>query len=141
MRDQTFSELRQSLLRSGVAARHVRRMLIELHDHLDDLQREGLARGIDPFQARDRALRTIGDQRVLAGKILERPELRTWEYRYPRIARICYPLAYVLLLPTAPVFAGVARASIIARWGAALMLSAAVTATMFLAMQLSIALA
>lgn len=140
MRDQTFSELRHSLLASGVAPRQVRRMLIELHDHLDDLQQEAVQKGCDPFQAHHRALRAIGDQRLLARKILERPELKTWVYRYPRVARIYYPVAYVLLLPTAPVFAGVARASMIARWGAALMLSATVTAAMFLAMQLSIAL-
>ena len=140
MRDQTFSELRHSLLASGVAPRHIRRMLIELHDHLDDLQREALGKGCDPFQAHDRALRAIGDPRLLATRIIERPELRTWVYRYPRIARICYPVAYVLLLPAAPLFAGAARASMIARWGAALMLSATVTAAMFLAMQLSIAL-
>jgi len=140
MRDRTFSELRHSLLASGIAPRHVRRMLIELHDHLDDLQQEAVQKGCDPFQAHQRALRAIGDQRLLARKILERPELKTWVYRYPRIARIYYPVAYVLLLPAAPVFAGVARASMIARWGAALMLSATVTAAMFLAMQLSIAL-
>lgn len=140
MRDQTFRDLRHAMQTSGVAPRHIRRMVLELHDHLDDLQREAIADGCDPFQAHARAVEKIGDQNLLARKILEHSELKTWVYRYPRIARFYYPVAYVLLLPAAPVFAGVARASMIARWGAALMLSATVTAAMFLAMQLSIAL-
>ena len=140
MRDHTFRELRCSMQNSGVAPRHIRRMVLELHDHLDDLKQEAVANGCDPFQAHARAVREIGDQKILARKILEHSELKTWVYRYPRVARLYYPVAYVLLLPAAPVFAGVARASMIARWGAALMLSATVTAAMFLAMQLSIAL-
>ena len=140
MRDQTFAELRRSLLDSGVAPGHVKRMLMELHDHLDDLQQEAIEKGCDPFQAHDRALRQIGDQRLLARKIIERPELRSWAYRHPKVARIYYPIAYVLLLPAAPVFAGVARPSMVARWSAALMLGATVTAAMFLVMQLSISL-
>lgn len=139
MGDQTFNDLRRTLLESGVASRHVRRLVAELHDHLDDLQQEAHADGCDGVAANDRAMRKIGDQRLLARKILERPELRSWVYRYPRVARIYYPIAYVLLLPAAPVFAGVARASQLARWGAALLLSATVTAAMLLGMQLSIA--
>jgi len=140
MGDQTFDDLRRSLLESGVAPRHVRRLILELRDHCDDLRHEALAAGCDPAAATARAMRRIGDQQVLAGKILGIAELRTWAYRYPRLARVCYPIAYVLLLPAAPVFAGMARASILARWGAALLLSATVTAAMFLGMQLSIAL-
>lgn len=140
MRDQTFADLRKFLLESGVAPRHVRRMLAELHDHLDDLRQEAIENGCHGVAADDRALRKIGDQQLLARKILEISALRTWVYRYPGIARIYYPIAYVLLLPIAPVFAGVARASLVARWGAALMLSATVTAAMLLGMQLSIAL-
>ena len=47
-------------------------------------------------------------------------------------------LAYLALLPTRPLFAGVARAPEIARWGACMMLGAVITAAMFLAMQISI---
>jgi hypothetical protein len=53
---------------------------------------------------------------------------------------VVLPLAYVALLPTSPLFAGAARAQTIARWGACLMLSAAITGAMFLAMQISILL-
>lgn len=139
MADQTFDYLRGALLESGVAPRHVRRLLAELHDHLDDLHCEALATGCDAGAARERAVRRMGDQRLLTREILERIDLRTWEYRYPRVARFYYPIAYVLLLPLAPVFAGVARVSMLARWGAALLLGGTVTAAMLLGMQLSIA--
>jgi hypothetical protein len=76
----------------------------------------------------------------LARKIAGIPELRTWAYRYPRIARVYYPIACVLLLPAVPVFAGLAQPMILARWGMALLLGAIVTAAMFLGMQLAIAL-
>lgn len=131
MRDRTFDELRQTLRESGIAPRYVKRMVLELQDHLDDLRREAVNRGCDPFEAHHGALRRIGDQQILARKFLERPELKTWDFRHPRIARIYYPVAYVLLLPLAPV---------IVRWGTALLLSATVTAAMLLAMQLSISL-
>lgn len=131
MPDRTFDELRQTLQESGIAPRYVKRMVLELHDHLDDLRREAVNRGSDPFEAQQSALQRIGDQQVLARKFLERPELKTWDYRHPRIAQLYYPVAYVMLLPFAPV---------ILRWGTALLLSATITAAMLLAMQLSISL-
>ena len=140
MRDQAFGELERRLHESGIVPWRVRRMILELHDHLDDLIQEALNNGCNPIQARVGALQKIGDENLLARKTLERSELKIWAYRYPRIARIFYPLAYILLLPFIPVFAGVANASIIARWGLALMLSITITAAMLLAMQLSISL-
>jgi len=140
MADQTFDDLRRSLLESGVAPRHVRRLVLELHDHCDDLRREALSAGCDPAAATARAVRRLGDQQVLARKMVNIPELRTWAYRYPRLARVYYPIAYAMLLPAAPLFAGMAQPSLVARWGTALLLSATVTAAMFLGMQLAIAL-
>lgn len=140
MADPTFDDLRKSLLESGIAPRHVRRLILELHDHCDDLRQEALSAGFDPAAATARAVRRLGDQQVLARKMAGIPQLRTWAYRYPRIARIYYPLACVLLLPVVPVFAGLAQPTILARWGTALLLSATVTAAMFLGMQLAIAL-
>lgn len=131
MRDHTFDELKQVLQSSGIEQRYIRRMLTELHDHFDDLQREAVRQGCHPFEAYELALTRIGDQRVLAHKFLEVPELRPWHHRHPRLALIYYPVAYVILLPAAPV---------VARWVAALSLGATITAAMMLAMQLSISL-
>lgn len=129
-----LDELRQQLLDAGVAPREVRRTIDELSDHLEDIRMA--ERGIDV----DIALARLGSLQVIADQILAQRELRTWPYRYPRIARIYMPFAYMLLLPAAPLFSGIAHASMLARWGASLLLGAAVTASMLLFMQLSITL-
>ena len=140
MPDDTFAELKDPLLASGVAPRHVRRIVAELDDHYSDLMSEALARGDSHESARRFALRQIGDQSLIAERMLEDVAFRTWIYRYPRVARVYFPVAYALLLPAAPLFAGFANPGVVARWGAALMLSAGITALMFLSMQLAIVL-
>ena len=140
MPEDTFAELREQLLDSGVAPRHVRRIIAELDDHLDDLTEEAIGRGDSAAAAHAFALRRIGDQPAIAERMLENVAFRTWIYRYPRLARFYLPVAYALALPAAPLFAGMANPGIVIRWGAALMLSAGITALMFLSMQLAIAL-
>lgn len=131
--------LRSELLESGVAPRHVRRIVAELDDHAEDLRAEAYARGMSNTDAADFATRRIGDQLQIAERILECADLRCWIYRYPRVARVYLPIAYALLLPASPVFAGFANPGIVLRWGAALMLSAGVTAGIMLVLQLAIA--
>jgi hypothetical protein len=140
MHRQSFNELRSHLLESGIAPSHVRRITAELSDHLEDLKLEALENGLSAQESELHAVNRLGDQKIIAQRILAHAEFRTWIYRYPRIARIYLPVAYALVLPAAPIFAGMANPSIVVRWGAALMLSGAVTAGMFLIMQLSIVL-
>lgn len=135
-----FPGLRKRLVELGVAPIHVRRTLLELGDHYDDLIAEANERRKSELAAAQYAADRLGDLELLARQVASRPELRCWQYRYPMAARIILPVAYLALLPTMPLFAGVAHASTIARWGASLMLGAAVTATMFLVLQVSIAL-
>jgi len=134
-----FDSLRTALLESGVAPRHVRRIVAELDDHAEDLRAEAVAQGMSGEDACVYAMRRIGDQQQIASRILESADLRSWIYRYPRVARVYLPCAYALLLPALPVFAGFANPGIVLRWSAALMLSAGVTAGMLLALQLAIA--
>lgn len=140
MPEHTFRYLRNELQDAGIAPRHVRRIVSELEDHLEDLRDEARMLGQTAEEASRYAICRIGDQKAIAERMLDAPELRTWIYRYPRVARLYLPVAYVLLLPAAPLIAGFANPGIVFRWGAALMLSAAVTAAMFLSMQLAIAL-
>ena len=140
MHKHAFQELRSHLLKSGIAPGHVRRITSELSDHLEDLRPEALDSKLTADEAEAYALGQLGDQRVIAQRILEHTELKTWVYRYPRIACIYLPIAYALLLPASPVFAGMANPSIVVRWGAALMLGGVITAAMFLGMQLAIVL-
>lgn len=129
-----FDELRRQLLDAGVTPREVARTIDELSDHLEDIRRH--ERGIGSANAAAR----LGTHKVIADQILARRELRSWPYRYPRLARLYMPFAYMLLLPAAPLFSGLAHASQVARWGASLFLGAAITASMLLFMQLSITL-
>lgn len=140
MPEQSFDELRSYLLSSGIAPRHVKRTIAELHDHLEDLENEARSNGIAPIEALAYAETRIGEHKLIARHVLAKTELKIWIYRYPRIARLYLPVAYLLLLPTAPVFAGVENASAIARWSTSLIVSAAVTAAMLLLMQIAITL-
>jgi hypothetical protein len=138
--EQSFEELRNYLLRSGIAPRHVKRTIAELNDHFEDLQLEAGSMGLSTGDASAFAESRIGAHKIIAQQMLARSELKTWIYRYPRIARCYLPVAYLLLLPVAPVFAGAENASAVARWGTSLMASAAVTAAMLLLMQIAITL-
>lgn len=140
MPEPNFDMLRDHLLKSGVASRHVVRMISELSDHCEDLATEAMRQGLSREAAKVDAMDRIGDASTIAQHVLDRPELRCWNHRYPRLARILMPLACVLISPTAPIHAGVAYAPVIGRWCACLMASGVITATMLLAMQLAIAI-
>jgi hypothetical protein len=140
MPESNLKEFEQYLLRAGVVAGRVTRFTNEIAEHLEDLQADAIAEGQSAAEAAATALQHIGDLRVIAEDIVNRPELKSWICRYPRAAVLILPITYFALLPATPLFAGVAMAPQIFRWGACLMLGAIVTAAMFLAMQLSIAL-
>ncbi len=55
-----FNQLRERLLRAGVAPRHVRRYLAELSDHLADLRAEGVREGRSLAEAESAALVRLG---------------------------------------------------------------------------------
>jgi len=67
-----------------------------------------------------------------------RRELKTWAFRFPRAAIVIYPLACLAALPAVPVVAGIANASVIARWSASLLAAGLFTAALLLLLQLSI---
>lgn len=134
-----FARLQRRLADLGVTPANIRRTLDELEDHYEDLQQEALREGRSRVAASSFATRKLGNVNDLAVEIAARPELRRWPYRHPRLARFLLPVAWFVMLPTVPLYAGVANASSIGRWGASLMLAAAVTASMFLVLQISIA--
>lgn len=135
-----LSRLRKELIRSGIAPRHVRRTLDELSDHYEDLVEQGLSDGATRLEAHAHASDILGDIHDIGDAVRARPELRSWAYRFPRVAALVYPLTFLVLLPAAPVFLGYAHANYVARWVVCLFLSAFVTAVMFLFLQLAITL-
>ena len=140
MRRPDFDALRAGLLRSGVAPRNVRRVVLELGEHYDDLVDEAVAAGMDRTDAEHQARRELGDLDRIAAEIAARPELRGWAWHHPWLALIVYPVACLAVLPAVPLIAGVAHAPALARWVGCAIVSGLVTATMLLVMQLVITL-
>jgi hypothetical protein len=78
-----FLELRERLLRAGVAPRHVRRYLNELSDHLADLRREEERAGRSPDDAEAAALARLGRVEQLAQAMIDQRRLHSWFARVP----------------------------------------------------------
>jgi hypothetical protein len=93
-----FSELRERLLRAGVAPRHVRRYLGELADHLADLTAEEERAGRSRADAESAALSRLGSPDHLAAAMIGKPQLRAWPARAPWAA---FGLAPLCLLAAA----------------------------------------
>lgn len=133
-----FSGFEKRLQYAGVAPRHRRRAVAELDAHCDDLAQAFREQGASPEAAAREAATELGNLDGIAGAIAARAELKCWYLRWPRTARVVYPVACAAVLPLAPVVAGVQHAPVIARWTTCLVLSAGFTAVLLLAMQLSI---
>lgn len=93
-----FDELRERLLRAGVAPRHVRRYLSELGDHLSDLKADERGAGRCPADAQAAALIRLGGMDHLANAMIEKRQFRSWSNRVPWII---YSLGPLLMLAVA----------------------------------------
>jgi len=138
--DPDFVSLEQRLLRQGVSLAYAHRLTLELSDHYDDLREDALKSGATKEGSSSLAGERLGTAGEIAAAVATRPELMSWIYRYPQLARVALPLAFVALLPVAPVFAGIEHAPSVLRWTCCMMLSAMFTTVLLLCMQLSIAL-
>ena len=98
-----FDDLRERLLRAGIAPRHVRRYLAELEDHLDDLIRDQRDAGYDTENAAIRARAWLGDDDDLAVAMLARPALYSLPARAPWLVFGLFPLAALTGLCAVPV--------------------------------------
>ena len=78
-----FHELREHLLRAGVAPRHVRRYLSELTDHLADLTAEEERAGRSRADAESAAFIRLGEMKYLAKAITEKRQFQSWAIRAP----------------------------------------------------------
>ena len=93
-----FPELRERLLRAGIAPRHVRRYLAELTDHLADLTTEEQARGLSPAAAHAAALARLGTPDTLTQAALTQPNARSLTARAPWAVFSLTPLALLAAL-------------------------------------------
>lgn len=78
-----FDDLRERLLRAGVAPRHVRRYLRELGDHLSDLTMDERNAGRCPADAEAAALIRLGSTDDLANAMIAQRQFRSWSDRAP----------------------------------------------------------
>jgi hypothetical protein len=78
-----FADLAETLLKGGIAPRHVRRYLAELREHLDDLTAEQRAAGYDGEDAVCRARVRLGSDQELSAAMLEQKQFRSWAARAP----------------------------------------------------------
>jgi hypothetical protein len=78
-----FNELRERLLRAGVAPRHVLRYLVELRDHLADLRTEEQRAGRSQAEADSAALARLGTTDDLAKALIEQRHFQSWCVRAP----------------------------------------------------------
>jgi hypothetical protein len=83
MPHEPFDTLRETLLKGGVAPRHVRRYLDELRDHLKDLIAQQQAQGYPPKEAFIRAHALLGRDEELAAAMLEQNQFRSLLARAP----------------------------------------------------------
>jgi len=138
MPEPNFGQLAQRLLDKGIQPRIVRRAVGELRDHYDDLVIAAQRDGMNEMRARDRAASQLGEPDLIVTAMSAQRALRSWPFRYPRVAVVIYPLACLLLLPAAPVVAGMSHASAVVRWGTSLLIAGIFTASLLLVLQLSI---
>lgn len=141
VREQSARRLESRLVERGVPRRRVERLLAELADHFDDHVAASLDAGMNRQQAEARAERELGTAADIERAVLSQPSLRGWAWRWPMLARVVYPAAWVAALPLVPIVAGIRHADSIVRWIFCLASGAAVTAAMLLVLQLSIRLA
>jgi hypothetical protein len=87
-----FRNLRERLLRAGVAPHHVRRYLAELEDHLSDLLAEEEQSGRSSADASTAALARLGSIDDLASAMTARREFLSWSARAPWLVFCCAPV-------------------------------------------------
>ena len=86
-----FDAVAETLLKGGIAPRHVRRYVRELDEHLDDLTAQQRAGGYDREDAASRARARLGEDSELAQAMLDQPGMRSWPARMPWLVFLLLP--------------------------------------------------
>jgi hypothetical protein len=105
MGEQRFENLREALLRAGVAGRQLRRALVEIEAHFRHLLDEERAHGQSEQEARIAAYKRLGTNETLVLSYAAHPELRAWSRRWPAFWFVILPLISYIVILTATVAA------------------------------------
>ena len=93
-----FERLRVRLLKGGIAPKYVRRNLLELRNHFEELVDQKQAEGLSESQARSSAIEMLGDEDKLVAEAKSKRELLSWSRRYSKSVYLCLPLASYFIL-------------------------------------------
>ena len=91
MSELNWQNLRMDMLRNGVAPKYVRRTILELSSHFAELKSQALREGLSELEASRRAQGEIGDDATILKEVLSKPELRSWQSRFPRLFFLIAP--------------------------------------------------
>lgn len=92
-----LQNIKIQLIRGGVAPKFVNRSLAELNAHYSDLRSQAISDGYSETEADEKAIASIGEEETLIAKILDKRELKTWLWRYPRSTFLLLPLLILVL--------------------------------------------
>jgi hypothetical protein len=93
-----FDSLAETLLKGGIAPRHVRRYLAELSEHLEDLTAQQRDKGYGAEDAHIRARALLGSDEELAAAMLEQKQFRSLAARAPwAVFLLLPPLAAIAI--------------------------------------------
>lgn len=96
-----LQRMRFQLIRGGVAPKFVKRTLTELDAHYHDLKNHAIADGLPEREASAKANSAIGDEKTLVAEFLNKPELKSWLWRYPKSIFLLLPLLTLLVCTVA----------------------------------------
>jgi hypothetical protein len=116
---QQFETLRLELRRGGVTPVFIERTLLELREHLADLEAAALETGLCPEEAARSALERLGSPQTIAAAVLAQPALLGFSHRWPRASAYLRCAVLIAALPGLPVVYCIDRSAQIARWGIA----------------------
>ena len=92
-----IEEYRQHLRRLGCPARHLRRRVLELAEHYEDLRVAAMEVGLTELAAGDRAAKLLGEPRELAEDLVRAIRRSSWFGRHPVLTFCLLPLLTFLL--------------------------------------------
>src|ERR1700719_2279026 len=107
MGEYRFTNLREALLRTGVAGRQLQRALVEIEAHFQQLLDEERGHGHNDQEARIAAHKRLGTNETLVLSYAAHPELRAWSRRWPVVWFMDLPLISYIVI-SAATLAGIA---------------------------------
>ncbi len=115
MRVVDFKRLRMRLLKGGIAPKFVKRTIMEMSAHLEDLIKQEKQNGVSEAEARALAFSALGDEDALVSETLAKKELMSWSRRYTKSFYLIVPLVCYFIFMFCLLYFGIGTISDIAQ--------------------------